>query len=140
MKINIIPLFCLIACLYVSCGTEHSEEGDTFIPGADYVQIVLFHLEQRCESCNAVESETLSLLEDEFQLYVDSGKVEFLSLDFQSESGRKAAEILRASGQTLYVVKGDSISNLTGTAFLYASTSPERYRNDLRNELNKFLR
>ena len=106
---------------------------------AGYIQIVLFHMEQRCESCDAVELETLKLLDEEYAEALNAGKIKFVPLNYQSEHGKKAAGILRASGQTLYVVKGDSISNLTSAAFMYAHTHPNIYIEALRKEIDKYL-
>ena len=122
-----------------SCRTGEGQDSGTFVADADYVQVVLFHLEQRCESCNAVELETRNLLEEEYREETESGKVRFISLNIQGENGKKAAALLRASGQTLLVVKGDSISDITGSAFIYASTQPEYYREALRRALDKYL-
>jgi hypothetical protein len=86
-----------------------------------------------------VELETERLLEEEYSEKTLSGEVRFIPLNIQDDNGRKAAAILRASGQTLLVVKGDSISDLTGSAFMYASTHPDYYREALRRALNKYL-
>ena len=103
------------------------------------VWMVLFHLQQRCESCNAVEQETLSLLKEEYGEEIQSGKIKFISLNFQSENGKKAAALLRASGQTLFVVKGDSTEDLTSAAFMYASPHPEYFHEALSLALDKYL-
>jgi hypothetical protein len=140
MNIRVIQIICPIMFLFFSCTTGVKEDTDMFVADADYIQVVLFHMRQRCESCNAVERETQSLLEEEYKAEVASGKVKFVSLDFQSEGGKKAAALLRASGQTLFVVRGDSISDLTSPAFMYAGTHPEYYREALRDELDKYLK
>ena len=106
---------------------------------AGYIQVVLFHMEQRCGSCDAVERETENLLNEEYAEELQSGEVKFISLNYQSEKGKKAARLLQATGQTLYVTKGDSISDLTSQAFMYAQTHPEYYRDALRTELDKYL-
>ena len=134
----------LFVLAFMSCRTGSGETGsaDTamaFDPEADYIQVVLFHLAQRCESCMAVEQVTLSLLEEEFPEAYRSGEVRFIPLSSQSKNGQEASRLMKASGQTLYVVKGDSISNLTSPAFMYAATHPEYYREALRNTLEKFL-
>lgn len=130
----------LLTVLLLSCSTRSGENEGTYEPGAKYIQIVLFHLTHRCESCNAVEQVTKELLEEEYWDAYSTGRVKFVSLDFQSENGKKAAELLKASGQTLYVVKGDRIDNLTSPAFMYASTHPDYFREALRKELDQYLK
>jgi hypothetical protein len=137
VKIKLIGILLLL--LNFSCKTGKQDQTATFEMDAGCIQIVLFHMAWRCESCVAVELETKSILEQEYGEALKSGKVRFLSFDFQSENGRNAARQLKASGQTLFIVKGDSISNLTGPAFLFAHTHPERYRDALIRELDKYL-
>jgi len=139
MKKGFILLIWIVLIPVNSCRTGDRHATGIFVADANYVQIVMFHLEQRCESCNAVEQETMCLLEEEYSEEILSGKVRFIPLNFQSENGKKAAGLLRASGQTLFVVKGDSITDLTSAAFMYASTHPEYYHEALRKALNKNL-
>jgi len=139
MKQGILILLGVILLSIHACKTGDGHDEGTFVAGADYIQIVLFHLQQRCESCIAVELVTQALLEAEYGEEVQSGKIRFISLNFQSDNGKQAARLLRASGQTMYVVKGDSTSNLTSAAFMYASTHPDYYQEALRNALDKYL-
>lgn len=135
----IFPIF-LFTLLVMSCRTGTGGEEGIFHPDEAYVQIVLFHLAQRCESCMAVENETIRLLEEEYWDAYATGEVKFVPLDYQSDNGKQASKLLRASGQMLFVIKGDSISNLTSPAFMYASTHPEYYREALRTALDKYLK
>ncbi len=80
------------------------------------------------------------MLEQEYSKEVLLGEIKFVPLNFQNESGKKAARLLQASGQSLFVVKGDSITDLTSAAFMYASTHPEYYQEALRKTLDKYLK
>jgi hypothetical protein len=139
MKKGIKTLILLFLLTGNACRNGDRNEGVAFVADAGYIQVVLFHLTQRCESCTAVEGETQWVLENEYGQEVQAGQIKFVSLDFQTENGKKAAGLLRASGQTLYVVKGDSIADLTSAAFMYASTNPEHYREALRKTLDQYL-
>ncbi|MDF1574808.1 MAG: nitrophenyl compound nitroreductase subunit ArsF family protein [Bacteroidales bacterium] len=137
---RVIVVFMWIVLLAVhACRSGNGKDTGTFIPDADYVQIVLFHLAQRCESCTAVEQETRFVLEEEYREDIESGRVRFITLNFQTENGKNTARLLQASGQTLFVVKGGRAEDLTSAAFMYASTHPEYYRKALRETLDKFL-
>ena len=140
MKNKLIPVICTLLILLCSCSAGSGEGGERFIPDAEYIQVVMFHLEQRCESCNAVEQVTKELLEEEYGRALDAGEVKFIPLGFRSENGRKAAGYLGATGQSLFVVKGDSISNLTPDAFVFATVNPQHYRNALKQELKEYLK
>jgi hypothetical protein len=136
MKQKIAIVTGLLILLLFSCTLRSGEDTETFVADAEYIQIVLFHLAQRCESCNAVERETIALLENEYGEALASGNVKFISLSVQSANGKKAARILQAAGQSLFVVYGDSVADLTGSAFIYASIRPEIYRDALRKALD----
>ena len=139
MKHRIAKLSGILILTLFSCTTGGQEETGTYVADADYIQIVLFHLAQRCESCNNVEEETNALIETEYPEEISSGKIKFVSLNYQSKDGREAAKLLQASGQTLFVVAGDSINNLTSPAFMFASTHPDYYREALRKALDQAL-
>ena len=140
MKSGILIFMILSTLTFQTCRNSQKSGTGEYNPDAAYVQVVMFHLERRCASCDAVENETRSLLDGEYSEALKEGRVRFVSLDFQSESGKRAAAILRATGQTLYVISGDSISNLTSAAFMFAQTDPDFYRNALRKELDRFLK
>ena len=140
MKGVILAIISLVLLCGNSCTTGKQKDSGIFVEDAEYIQIVLFHLAQRCESCTAVEEETQWLLEEEYREEVLAGRIKFVPLNFQNENGKNAARLLRASGQTLYVVRGDSISDLTSAAFMYASTHPEHYLEALREVLDNYLK
>lgn len=129
----------LLMLFVVSCSTGIKEKQVEFEKNYDNIQIVLFHLSQRCESCNAVESETKAFLEQKYPEELISGKIHFLSFDILSENGKSAAKQLNAYGLNLFIVKGDSIKDLTSSAFLLAQTQPEIFTTILSKELLKFL-
>jgi hypothetical protein len=130
----------LLLLLIFSCNTEIKEKAKKYEKNPDVIQIVMFHLSQRCESCNALEKETMTILEKAYRKELTKEDIRFLSFDIRSENGKAAAKQLNASGLSLFIVKGDSISDLTSSAFLLAHTQPERYHAILSNELKKFLK
>ena len=132
-------LVCLMLLSLFSCQPSNKANSGVYVQDADYLQIVLFHLAQRCESCNAVEDETLLVLEKEYGDELRAGQVKFISLNYQSQKGKEAASLLKASGQTLMLVQGDSITDLTSAAFMFASTRPDTYRQALREALDNAL-
>ena len=138
MKVKLFSMFLLL--MAVSCSPGGQDENVIFEDNPDCIYVIMFHLAQRCESCKAVETETRAILEKGYKDEMDAGEMRFLLFDILSDSGKKAARQLMASGQTLYIVKGDSISDLTGSAFLFAQTHPERYHKALKQELDKDLR
>ncbi|MEX0987133.1 MAG: nitrophenyl compound nitroreductase subunit ArsF family protein [Bacteroidales bacterium] len=128
----IIPLF---AGVLFSCG--NNQQSDLFDPDSDNIQLVLFHLETSCASCDAVKNETLAVMENSFPEEVNAGEIRFVAMNFSDKGGREAAELLRATGQSFYIVKGETVVNLTSDAFMFANTHPQRFRDTLKNEIQK---
>ncbi len=58
MKNGITALLLLFLLTGNACRNGDRNEGVAFVADAGYIQVVLFHLAQRCESCTAVERET----------------------------------------------------------------------------------
>lgn len=139
MKRGVFYSVLFMIMVVTSCNRSHEDAARAYDEDADYVQIVLFHLEKRCESCNAVERETEYLLTTEYSEEVESKKVCLVSLNIQSENGIEAARKLRASGQSLFVVSKDSAVDLTSAGFMFASTHPHRYHKSLRETLDLML-
>jgi hypothetical protein len=137
MKFNTIGI--LLMLFTVSCSIRIKEKQVEYEKNPENIQIVLFHLSQRCESCNAVESETIAFLEQKYSKEMTSGEIRFLSFDLFSENGKSAAKQLNAYGLNLFIVKGDSILDLTSSAFLLAQTQPVNFITILNTELKKFL-
>lgn len=135
MKI-LIGIFILL--LHHSCSTKSNEKAYEFERKSDTIQIVMFHFSQRCTSCSAVENETMAFLKKNYHNELKNNKIRFLSFDLFSENGRLAADELNATGQHLFIVKGDSIADLTPTAFLFAYVQPEKFIAQLQHELKKF--
>ena len=127
----------LLFFLALSCKRGTGENTGNFNPDAGNIQVVLFHLPQRCASCDAVETETRKVLNLYFREDVEMGKISFVSMSFRDRKGREAARMLGASGQALLVVSPDTTVDLTVDGFMHAGTHPERFRDTLRKELKK---
>ncbi len=135
-KLIVFLLFLLMYC----CGPAEGGNNVSFEKDPDSIYVILFHLPQRCEYCDAVEMETRAVLAKDYKDRLDSGEIKFLQFDILSENGKKAAKYLRATGQNLYIVKGDSIADLSGPAFIFAHERPEKYHTILKQDLDKYLR
>lgn len=98
------------------------------------VEVYYFHLTRRCATCLAVEDVTRELVES-----YQGKAVTFTSYNIEEKEGKAKAGSFNISGQTLLVVCGEKQINLTNEAFLYARQAPEKYRDKLRQEIDRFL-
>ncbi len=96
------------------------------------VQVYYFHGTRRCATCKAVEEVAKEAVAQNF-----SDQVGFLSVNSEEESVLTGK--YKISGQTLLVVCGDKISDLTSEAFLNARTNPEKLTEKLVNTIKPLL-
>ena len=90
------------------------------------VQVYYFHATRRCATCEAVEKVTAQTLKEKFE-----GKVSFTSINREEDKDNPLLEQYKVNGQTLLLVKGDKVVNLTTDAFLNARSNPEKLQSKL---------
>jgi hypothetical protein len=103
----------------------------------DKVEVYYFHNERRCATCMAVEDESVKALNELYPEKMKSGEMTFLSVNIEEESNTALAEKYKVSGQTLLIVKGSKQENLTNTAFMYATTKPEKLKKAIGEAIEK---
>jgi hypothetical protein len=99
--------------------------------GTSDIKAYYFHATRRCATCMAVEDVTKETLKE---YYAD--KVPFQSINREEDSKNPLLEKYQVNGQTLLIVKGDKVINLTNDAFLYARTSPDKFREKLKSTID----
>jgi hypothetical protein len=104
---------------------------------SDKVEVFYFHNERRCATCVAVEDESVKALNELYPEKMKTGEITFLSVNIEEESNTSIAEKYKVSGQTLLIVKGSKQENLTNTAFMYATTKPEKLKKAIGEAIEK---
>jgi hypothetical protein len=87
------------------------------------VQAYYFHATRRCATCQAVESVTKDALKEYY-----GDKVAFQSLNIEEMKDKSLIEKYKVGGQTLLIIKGDKVVNLTNDAFMNARTNPDKLK------------
>ena len=133
-------MFLLLATVSVSaCNAQTSQDQKSSVADTDELQVYYFHFTKRCATCNAVENEAKFALEMFYADQVKEGNIAFISLNLEEEDGKKMADQLKVSGQTLLLVKGDQMVNLTNEGFMNARTKPDKYHEILKSHIDKLL-
>ena len=108
-----------------ACDEEKSESG---------VKAYYFHASRRCATCEAVESVTKEALKENY-----GDKVVFKSINREKDKNNPLLKKYKVNGQTLLLVKGDKVVNLTNDAFLYARTSPSIFKKKLKSTIDPLM-
>ncbi len=93
-----------------------------------------FHGTRRCATCQAVESVTKEAIEEYY-----GGIVDFKSINRDEEKDNPLITQYKVSGQTLLIVKGDQVVNLTNDAFMNARTNPDKLKVKIKTTVDKLI-
>lgn len=98
------------------------------------VQAYYFHATRRCATCQAVESVTKDALKEYY-----GNKVAFTPINREEEKDNPMIEKYKVSGQTLLIIKGDNVVNLTNDAFLNARTNPDKLKAKIKSTVDSMI-
>lgn len=98
------------------------------------VKAYYFHANTRCVTCKAVEDVSKEVINE---FYAD--KVSFEVFNREMDENKALVEKFQISGQTLIIVKGDKIVNLTNEAFLNAKNNPDKFKLKLKSTIDSLL-
>ncbi|HEX9600771.1 MAG TPA: nitrophenyl compound nitroreductase subunit ArsF family protein [Mariniflexile sp.] len=118
-----VTFLTIIFSLLVSFDLSAQSGVQVHADGKAKVDVYYFHLNTRCATCRAIESQAKQYVEE----LVDMD-VSFVAYNLDEAAGEAKGKELGVMSQTLLVVKGDKKINLTNEGFLYARTNPEKFK------------
>ncbi|NME72153.1 nitrophenyl compound nitroreductase subunit ArsF family protein [Flammeovirga aprica] len=98
------------------------------------VKAYYFHATRRCATCQAVESVTEETLKEYY-----GSKISFQSINREQDKDNPMLAQYKVSGQTLLIIKGDKIVNLTNYAFMNARTNPEKFKAKIKDTVDSMI-
>lgn len=98
------------------------------------VKAYYFHTTRRCASCEAVETVAKETLKENY-----GEKVIFHAINREKEKDNPLLKKYKVNGQSLLVVKGEKVINLTNDAFLYARTSPAIFKKKIKSAIDPLI-
>ena len=99
------------------------------------VQVYYFHATSRCATCKAVEDVTQEALKEYY-----GEKVVFTAINREKDKKNPLLKKHKVNGQTLLVVKGKKVVNLTTQAFLNARNKPEKFKELIKSTIDPMLK
>ena len=139
MKTHKLAVALVVTILLSACNAPSSPKLESDTADTEELQVYYFHFTKRCATCNAVETETKVALETFYADMVEEGKIAFTSLNLEEEDGKKMAEMLKVAGQTLLLVKGGEMVNLTNDGFMNARINPDKFHEILKSNIDQLL-
>ncbi|WP_445719430.1 nitrophenyl compound nitroreductase subunit ArsF family protein [Flavobacterium sp.] len=129
-----ISILVLLFATFFSCKNEVKEEAKiTENTVQTDIQLIQFHTEHRCITCNAIEKLSKETIKGNDQ-------ISFVLYNVDDEKNAKVAEQFEATGTSLYLYnsKTKAIKDLTEMAFMYAKNEGEKFKTELQKEISAF--
>ncbi len=137
-EMNLLSLL-FILLSFVSC--RHDPVGKLETETGSALTIYFFHLTARCEACDAIETNTAKVLEKYYKNLLDTGIIEFKSVNIDSRENRYVADKYKVSYTSLLLVRSDgTVTDFTNTALNYAYMNPLKFGELLKAEMDKNLK
>lgn len=99
------------------------------------VMAYYFHATRRCATCEAVEKVTQETLKETY-----GDKVTFTSINREEDKDNALIEKYKINAQTLLIVKGGEVVDLTTNAFLNARSNPEKLQKEIIATVDEMLK
>ena len=135
-RIIYLSLIFITLSLFSACNSSENKEtkeqdivtveNDSI--SANTILVYYFHGSIRCHTCVSVDENTHQYIKDLFPAKLDKGDIVFKSINIDENERPDLIEKYQIYGQTLLFIKGDKIIDLTEDAFKYVTTSPEKWK------------
>ncbi len=98
------------------------------------VKAYYFHATRRCATCEAVEKVTKEALTEYY-----GNKITFEAINREKDKDNPLIKKHKVSGQTLLILKGDKVVNLTNFAFMNARTKPKKLKAKIKATVDSMI-
>ncbi len=102
------------------------------------ITVYYFHNSRRCATCLAVENESKKHLKELFPNQYKKGEIKFVSVNLEDEAGKKIANKLKVSRQSLLFICGKKRKDLTNDAFMFARANPSKFKSIIKTTVENF--
>lgn len=136
MKNSILTtIFTMLVLLMLSVNSngQNAKKDNAKSTATSTIQVIQFHSEHRCQTCNLIEKLTRETL----QKYP---AIPFKLINVDDKKNEKMAEQFEATGTALFLYnsKTGAKKDLTDFAFLNAKSNEKKFKTSLEKEINTF--
>ena len=136
MKNTILKsVLAMVALLLISCNkTSKTENISVSSSEKNTIQVIQFHSENRCMTCNKIEALTLETLKSYPEL-------QFQLINVDDAKNEKIAEQFEATGTALFLYNPVTKNKLNLTEFAFMTAGDEaKFSKELKIEIDKFIK
>ena len=103
------------------------------------VEVYYFHFTRRCVTCQAVETETQAAIAALYPVQAKKGLITFKAVNLDEKTSEAIAKKCKAEGQALLIISGNKRVDLTEQGFMYAKSSPEKLKTELKKVIDALI-
>lgn len=130
-NLSYILLILIASTVISSCnqGEKDTSKAKQFT-NSDKIDVIYFHFDRRCATCNAVENVTR-----EFILANYKDKANFSVFNLDEQKGKETGLTLGINAQALVIIEGENKIDITNEAFMYARNNPEKLKEIIKEKI-----
>ena len=137
--ISLSVLFLLVVSFFTVSSVAADKKTQTAVSKSAKVEVYYFHFTRRCVTCQAVEAESQKAIVALYPVQAKKGLITFKSVNLDEKSSEILAKKCNVSGQTLLVISGGKRVDLTEQGFMYAKSSPDKLKAELKRTIDPLL-
>lgn len=134
-------LILLLSAVFMACGQSSSNKSDKPQVRQNGVEVLSFHAKKRCPTCIAIEQLTREVVESEFATQLADSSLVLRVVDIAENE--ELADQYEITWSALLVNRykdgKESVTDLTRFAFANARTNPEKFKAELKVQIEKML-
>ena len=140
MKKLILLSVVLLVVSFLSVNTLAADKKtQTTVSKAAKVEVYYFHFTRRCVTCQAVETETQADIAALYPAQAKKGLITFKAVNLDEKKSEALAKKCKAEVQALLVISGNKRIDLTEQGFMYAKSSPNKLKAELKKTIDPLL-
>jgi len=132
-------LILLVVSFFQLNGMAADKKTQTTVSKSSKIEIYYFHFTRRCVTCLAVETETQAAIASLYPVQYKKGLITFKTVNLDEKTSEALAKKCKAEGQALLIISGSKRFDLTEQGFMYAKSSPEKLKAELKKTIDPFF-
>lgn len=137
--ISLSVVFLLIVSFFSINTLAADKKTQTTVSKSAKIEVYYFHFTRRCVTCQAVESETQAAIAALYPVQAKKGLITFKAVNLDEKTSEALAKKCNAEGQALLVISGGKRFDLTEQGFMYAKSSPEKLKAELKKVIDPLI-
>jgi len=137
--ISLSVLALVVVSLFTVSNVAANKKTQPVVSKSAKVEVYYFHFTRRCVTCQAVETESQAAVAALYPVQAKKGLITFKAVNLDEKASEALAKKCNAEGQALLVICGGKRFDLTEQGFMYAKSSPDKLKAELKKVIDALI-